>query len=166
MFWCFISRVQRNRYDILNTVKLPFKLWIVSVCHKIKRLKSKLVGLKLCILAPNLKMSKQKNVKNLIMSVLPDNRPITSLQIVEDYDKYASIFSSIHSKFLMLDLLYLNSNRKWRLFLLGAPKILCQFIEHMTKILMPIYGGKPTFLDVVRHAIYVYRKAKVYLNIL
>lgn len=32
-------------------------------------------------------MSKDKNVNNLIMNILPDNRPITSLQIVEDYEK-------------------------------------------------------------------------------
>lgn len=29
----------------------------------------------------------QKNVINSIMSFLPDNRPITSLQIVEDFEK-------------------------------------------------------------------------------
>lgn len=29
----------------------------------------------------------QKNVITSIMSFLPDNRPITSLQIVEDYEK-------------------------------------------------------------------------------
>lgn len=28
-----------------------------------------------------------KNVINSIMNFLPDNRPITSLQIVEDYEK-------------------------------------------------------------------------------
>lgn len=33
-------------------------------------------------------MSKDKNVNNLIMNILPDNRPITSLQIVEDYEKW------------------------------------------------------------------------------
>lgn len=33
-------------------------------------------------------LSTQKNVINSIMSFLPDNRPITSLQIVEDYEKY------------------------------------------------------------------------------
>lgn len=34
----------------------------------------------------------QKNVINSIMSFLPDNRPITSLQIVEDYEKYIHLF--------------------------------------------------------------------------
>ena len=35
-----------------------------------------------------IKMSqKHKNVKHLLMDYLPDNRPITSLQIVEDYEK-------------------------------------------------------------------------------
>lgn len=37
-------------------------------------------------------MSKPKNVKNLIMNVLPDNRPITSLQIVEDHEKYVFLY--------------------------------------------------------------------------
>lgn len=32
-------------------------------------------------------MSKQKSVKNAIFNVLPDNRPITALQIVEDHEK-------------------------------------------------------------------------------
>ncbi|XP_031621752.1 multivesicular body subunit 12A [Contarinia nasturtii] len=41
-------------------------------------------------------MSKQKNVKNLIMNVLPDNRPITSLQIVEDYEKCPKNFVPVH----------------------------------------------------------------------
>lgn len=31
--------------------------------------------------------AQQKNVISSIMSFLPDNRPITSLQIVEDYEK-------------------------------------------------------------------------------
>ncbi|XP_037936118.1 multivesicular body subunit 12A-like [Teleopsis dalmanni] len=38
----------------------------------------------------------QKNVINSIMSFLPDNRPITSLQIVEDYEKCPKNFSSVH----------------------------------------------------------------------
>uniref|UniRef100_A0A1B0G200 Multivesicular body subunit 12A n=1 Tax=Glossina morsitans morsitans TaxID=37546 RepID=A0A1B0G200_GLOMM len=38
----------------------------------------------------------QKNVINSIMSFLPDNRPITSLQIVEDYEKCPKNFTSIH----------------------------------------------------------------------
>ncbi|KAG4066818.1 hypothetical protein HA402_012885 [Bradysia odoriphaga] len=41
-------------------------------------------------------MSKDKNVNNLIMNILPDNRPITSLQIVEDYEKCPKNFIAIH----------------------------------------------------------------------
>lgn len=33
-------------------------------------------------------MFKGSNVNNLILNILPDNRPITALQIVEDYEKY------------------------------------------------------------------------------
>uniref|UniRef100_A0A1I8P1N7 Multivesicular body subunit 12A n=1 Tax=Stomoxys calcitrans TaxID=35570 RepID=A0A1I8P1N7_STOCA len=38
----------------------------------------------------------QKNVITSIMSFLPDNRPITSLHIVEDYEKCPKNFQSIH----------------------------------------------------------------------
>uniref|UniRef100_A0A0A1XKX0 Multivesicular body subunit 12A n=1 Tax=Zeugodacus cucurbitae TaxID=28588 RepID=A0A0A1XKX0_ZEUCU len=41
-------------------------------------------------------LSTQKNVINSIMSFLPDNRPITSLQIVEDYEKCPKNFTPIH----------------------------------------------------------------------
>lgn len=41
-------------------------------------------------------MSKQKNVKNLIMNVLPDNRPLTSLQIVEDHEKCPANFVPVN----------------------------------------------------------------------
>lgn len=41
-------------------------------------------------------MSKGKNVKNLIENILPDNRPVTSLQIVEDYDKCPRNFVPVH----------------------------------------------------------------------
>jgi len=41
-------------------------------------------------------MSKSKNVKNLIEHILPDNRPVTSLQIVEDHDKCPRNFVPIH----------------------------------------------------------------------
>lgn len=108
-------------------------------------------------------MLKQKNVKNTIISALPDNRPITSLQIVEDYDKCVSLlewsFNDI-VKFLIIILIKLN------ILKLGVQKILCQFIEHMIKIPMLIYGAKQTSLDVVPHAICVYPKVKAYRNIL
>lgn len=38
----------------------------------------------------------QKNVINSIMSFLPDNRPITSLQIVEDFEKCPKNFTTVH----------------------------------------------------------------------
>lgn len=38
----------------------------------------------------------QKNVINSIMSFLPDNRPITSLQIVEDFEKCPRNFTTVH----------------------------------------------------------------------
>ncbi|XP_067637238.1 multivesicular body subunit 12B [Eurosta solidaginis] len=41
-------------------------------------------------------LSTQKNVINSIMSFLPDNRPITSLQIVEDYEKCPKNFTPVH----------------------------------------------------------------------
>lgn len=41
-------------------------------------------------------MHPNKNVNNLIMNILPDNRPITSLQIVEDYYKCPKNFTSVH----------------------------------------------------------------------
>lgn len=32
-------------------------------------------------------MSKTRNVNSLFMDILPDNRPVTSIQIVEDFVK-------------------------------------------------------------------------------
>lgn len=62
-------------------------------------------------------MSKQKNVKNLIMGVLPDNRPITSLQIVEDHDKYVQpdprIFAFNKKNQLLLLLLKFQMSKKF-----------------------------------------------------
>lgn len=40
---------------------------------------------------PSPQAHQQKNVINSIMSILPDNRPITSLQIVEDSDKWVAL---------------------------------------------------------------------------
>lgn len=42
---------------------------------------------------PTANMFKGSNVNTLIQSVLPDNRPITSLQIVDDYEKYIVFYN-------------------------------------------------------------------------
>lgn len=45
------------------------------------------------------KTQQQKNILNTIISVLPDNRPITSLQLVEDYEKCPKDFQPINKTY-------------------------------------------------------------------
>lgn len=110
-------------------------------------------------------MSKQKNVKNLIMNVLPDNRPITSLQIVEDHDKYVQLKCPPTHAFLCWEKNHVKLIKSI-IQISDAQRISCQFIERMIKILMRIYGEKRTFLDDAPHVICVYQKVKAFRNIL
>ncbi|XP_058462300.1 multivesicular body subunit 12B [Malaya genurostris] len=45
------------------------------------------------------KSQQQKNILNTIISVLPDNRPITSLQLVEDFEKCPQHFQPINKTY-------------------------------------------------------------------
>lgn len=45
------------------------------------------------------KSQQQKNILNTIISALPDNRPITSLQLVEDYEKCPNHFQPINKTY-------------------------------------------------------------------
>ncbi|XP_055624054.1 multivesicular body subunit 12A [Toxorhynchites rutilus septentrionalis] len=45
------------------------------------------------------KSQQQKNILNTIISALPDNRPITSLQLVEDYEKCPNNFQPINKTY-------------------------------------------------------------------
>lgn len=103
-------------------------------------------------------MSKPKSVKNSILSVLPDNRPITALQIVEDHEKYVRLPTMAGNDFALG-----NDRLIWTFSAYRIPdarEISRPFTAHMTRMPMPIYGATPICSANDRHGICVCRKVK------